>query len=62
MAGGRHFERQSLIVPNADLQLFERRIGEQLIVSGRLVCRVRGDTASFNLVEVELLNPKFEPE
>lgn len=52
----------TLSVPEADLHRFERRIGEQLVVTGRLEYRVHGDTASFNLEEVELLETKDESD
>ena len=52
----------TLIVAEADLRRFESRIGEQLVVRGRLEYRVHGDTASFNLVDVELLDFRIEPD
>jgi hypothetical protein len=52
----------SLIIPKADLARFERRIGEQVVVSGWLEYRVHEDTDSFNLVDVKLLNSKVKPE
>jgi hypothetical protein len=50
----------TLIVSKADMDRFERRIGEQLTVIGRLEYRVYKDTASFNLVDVELPGHKVE--
>ncbi len=50
----------TLVIPEVDQRPFKDRIGEQVVLSGMLEYRVREDTASRNLVDVELLETKQE--
>jgi hypothetical protein len=52
----------SLVIPEANQRPFKDRIGEQVVLSGMLEYRVHEDTAARNLVDVELLETKREPD
>ena len=52
----------TLVIPEADQHPFKDRIGEQVVLTGMLEYRVHEDTASRNLVDVELMETKKEPD
>lgn len=62
MPGADNLSGLALVIPETDQGPFKDRIGEQVVLSGILEYREHEDTASTNLVDVELLETKKEPD
>lgn len=62
MPGADNLSGLTLVIPEVDQRPFIDRIGEQVVLSGMLEYRVHEDTASRNLVDVELMETKKEPD